>query len=74
MAVRDILFFLNSQEYTVMRALVQSYPFKILVNVYGGAIESILTANVANWHGWCTAQDRKAIKTTQNITGAVCRA
>lgn len=57
-----------------MRALVQSYPFKILVNVYGGAIESILTANVANWHGWCTAQDRKAIKTTQNITGAVCRA
>lgn len=54
-----------------MRALVQSYPFKILVNVYGGAIESILTAN---WHGWCAAQDRKAIKTTQNITGAVCRA
>ncbi len=47
------------------------FPCQVLINFYRGAIESILTGNITNWHGLCMAQDRRAlqwvIKTAQNI-------
>ncbi len=46
---------------------------QILVNFYRGAIESILTGNITNCCGLCTAQDRRVLqrasKTTQDIIG-----
>ena len=49
------------------------FQSKILVNFYRGEIESILTENIINWHGFCKAQDRKAqqrvILTFKNIIG-----
>ncbi len=48
------------------------FPCQVL-NFYRGAIESILTGNITNWHDLCTAQDRKAlqrvIKIAQNVIG-----
>ncbi len=38
------------------------FPCQVLVNFYKGAIENILTGNITNWHGMCTAQDRKTLQ------------
>lgn len=40
---------------------------QILVRLYRGATENILTGNVTNWHGSWTAQDMKV--KNNNITG-----
>ncbi len=58
----------------ILRKLKKAkFPCQVLVNFYRGAIESILTGNITNWHVLWTAQDRRAqqqvIKTTQNIIG-----
>lgn len=43
--------------------------------LHKGAMETILTENITNWHVMCTAKYRKAlqwlIKTTQNIFGII---
>ncbi len=44
---------------------------------YRGAIESILTGNITNWHGLCTAQDRRTHLPSTSDIGEVrclCRA
>jgi len=46
----------------------------VFANYYRGIIESILNGNITNWHGMCTAQDRRALKllirTVKNIIGS----
>ena len=55
------------------RKVFSSHGDQILINFCEVAVESSLTRNITNWHGSCTAWDKKAlqrgIKTTQNITG-----
>lgn len=47
------------------------FQCQALVSFNRGTIETILTGNILNWHGWCTTLDRKAlqrlIKITQNV-------
>lgn len=47
------------------------FQCQALVSFDRGTIETILTGNILNWHGWCTTLDRKAlqrlIKITQNV-------
>ncbi len=49
------------------------FPCQVLLNFYGGAIESILTGNITNWHGMHMAQDSRALQqvfiTAQSIFG-----
>ncbi len=46
---------------------------QVLVNFYRGAIESILTGNLTNWHGLCMIKRALhwVIKTAQNIIGSL---
>ncbi len=45
-----------------LRKLKRSkFPCHVLINFYRGAIESILTGNITNWHGLCMA-DRRALQ------------
>ncbi len=45
------------------------FPCQVFINFYRGAIESILTGHITNWHGMC--MDRRALQniTTDNIIG-----
>ncbi len=36
--------------------LKETFLCQVLVNFYRGAIESILTGNITNWHGMCRAE------------------